>query len=46
VIDLFEEVQRHDLIVPGQPSVCFTTELTALQRKVLRLMDTSKAFDG
>jgi transposase len=46
VIDLFEEVQRHKLIVADQPTVSFTTDLTQLQRKVLRLLGVSKAYDG
>jgi transposase len=46
VIDLFEDVQRHTLIAEGQPGVIFTTELTRLQRKVLRLLEMSKAYDG
>ena len=45
VIDLFEDVQRHTLI-PGQESpVVFTTELTRLQRKILRLLGMSGAYD-
>ena len=46
VIDLFEEVQRHELIEGDQPPVGFTTELTQLQRRVLRLLGMSKAYDG
>jgi transposase len=46
VIDLFEEVQRHELIVADQPPVSFTTDLTQLQRKVLRLLGMPKAYDG
>jgi transposase len=46
VIDLFEEVQRHELIATGQPPVSFTTDLTQLQRKVLRLLGMPKAYDG
>ena len=46
VIDLFEEVQRHELSAAGQPPVSFTTELTPLQRKVLRLLGMPKAYDG
>jgi transposase len=46
VIDLFEEVQRHELTAADQPPVSFTTELTPLQRKVLRLQGMSKAYDG
>ena len=46
VIDLFQEVQSHELMATGQPPVSFTTELTPLQRKVLRLLGMSKAYDG
>ncbi len=46
VIDLFEEVQRHELIEGDQPPVGFTTDLTQLQRRVLRLLGMSKAYDG
>ena len=46
VIDLFEEVQRHELSAADQPPVSFTTDLTPLQRKVLRLLGMPKAYDG
>ncbi len=46
VIDLFEEVQRHELTGGDQAPVSFTTELTPLQREVLRLLGMSKAYDG
>jgi hypothetical protein len=46
VIDLFEEVQCHELRAEDQPPVGFTTELTPLQRKVLRLLGMPKAYDG
>jgi hypothetical protein len=46
VIDLFEEVQHHELMAADQPPVSFTTELTPLQRRVLRLLGMSKAYDG
>jgi transposase len=46
VIDLFEEVQHHELVAADQPPVRFTTDLTPLQRKVLRLLGMSKAYDG
>jgi transposase len=46
VIDVFEEVQRHELSAEGQPPVSFTTDLTQLQRKVLRLLGMPKAYDG
>lgn len=46
VIDVFEEVQRHELSAEGQPPVSFTTDLTPLQRQVLRLLGMPKAYDG
>jgi hypothetical protein len=36
VIDLFEEVQRHELIVPGQPPVSFKTDLTVCSIKLMQ----------
>jgi transposase len=43
-IDLFEDVQRHELEEKGQPAVVFTTELTRPQRKVLRLLGMPGAY--
>jgi transposase len=45
VIDLFEDVQRHTLTVGEEPPVVFTTELTKLQRRVLRLLGMSDAYE-
>jgi transposase len=45
LIDLFEDVQRHTLTSPVGPPVVFTTELTGLQRKVLRLLGMSDGYD-
>jgi hypothetical protein len=45
VIELFEEVQRHGLSAGGRRPVVFSTELTRLQRKVLRLLGMPKAYD-
>jgi transposase len=46
VIDLFEDVQRHELASEGQTAVEFQTELTGLQRKILRLLGMPKAYSG
>ena len=46
VIDLFDEVQRHELKAANQPPVTFTTDLTPFQRELLRLLGMSKAYDG
>jgi transposase len=44
VIDLFEDVQRHTLVPVEGSAVEFTTELTRLQRRVLRLLGLSDAY--
>jgi hypothetical protein len=46
VIDLFEDVQRHELATEAQTAVVFLTELTRLQRKILRLLGMPKAYSG
>jgi transposase len=46
VIDLFEDVQRHELAAARGLAVVFTTELTRLQRKVLRLLGMPNAYSG
>ena len=45
VIDLFEDVQRHELSAGKRPAVVFTTKLNRLQRKILRLLGMAKAYD-
>jgi transposase len=44
VIDLFEDVQRHELTTEGRTAVVFLTDLTGLQRKILRLLGMPKAY--
>jgi len=47
VIDLFEDVQRHSLRVGRrQPSVAFTTELSRLQRRLLRLLGMTNVYEA
>jgi transposase len=46
VIDLFEDVQRHELMTGRGPAEVFTTELTRLQRRALRLLGMSRAYCG
>ena len=46
LIDLFEDIQRHTLTSPAGPPVVFMTELTRLQRTVLRLLGMSDAYDS
>ena len=38
LIDLFDPIQRHELLQPGQTPTVVVTELTSLQRKLLRLL--------
>ena len=45
LLDHFEEVHRHTLVVPDQPPITFTTELTKLQLKLLALLRMSGAYD-
>jgi transposase len=45
VIELFDEVQRHELSAGIRRPVVFSTELSRLQRKVLRLLGMPKAYD-
>ncbi len=46
VIDLFEEVQRHELRSGERPAEVFTTELTWLQRRILRLLNMPNVYKG
>ena len=46
VIDLFEEVQRHELVTEDRTAVVFMTDLTRLQRKILRLLGMPKVYSG
>jgi transposase len=45
VIDLFEDVQRHELSAGRRPAVVFTTKLSRLQRKTLRLLGMAQVYD-
>ena len=45
VIDRFEDVQQHTLVEGQGTPMVFTTELTRLQRRILRLMGMSGAYD-
>ncbi len=45
VIDLFEDVQRHELSTGGRPAEIFTTRLSRLQRRILRLLNMRRAYD-
>jgi transposase len=46
LIELFDDMQRHSLRVGRRPLVVFTTELSRLQRRLLRLLDMTKVFDA
>ena len=39
LIEVFEDVQRHRLRVGSEPEIVFTTKLSPLQKKVLRLLN-------
>jgi transposase len=45
VIDLFEDVQRHELSAGRRPAVVFTTKPSRLQRRILRLLNMRRAYD-
>jgi hypothetical protein len=45
VIDLFEDVQHHSLRVVRRPPVVFTTQLSRLQRRLLRLLGMAKVYE-
>jgi transposase len=46
LIDLFEDVQRHSLQVGRRSPLVFTTQLSRLQRRVLRLLGMTKIYDA
>jgi transposase len=45
VIDLYEDVQRHCLRSGTRPPEVFSTELTRLQRRILKLLGIPKAYE-
>ncbi|HWT82190.1 MAG TPA: IS1634 family transposase, partial [Candidatus Methylomirabilis sp.] len=45
VIDLYEDVQRHSLRSGKRPPEVFSTELTRLQRRILRLLGMPRAYE-
>lgn len=45
VIDLYEDAQRHTLKAGRRPPEVFSTELTWLQRRILRLLGIPKAYE-
>jgi hypothetical protein len=46
VIDLFEDVQRHELRTGRDTAEVFITDRTCLQRQVLRLLGMPQACSG
>jgi hypothetical protein len=46
VIDVFEDMHRHELTEGRHPAGVFTTELTRLQQRALRLLGMPKADDA
>jgi transposase len=44
-IDLFEDVHRHSLKAGKRPPEVFSTELTRLQRRILRMLGIPKAYE-
>lgn len=46
VIDLFEDIQRHELVTEERTAVVFKSDLTRLQSKILRLLGMPKAYSG
>ena len=46
LIELFENVQRHRLIVGDEPPVVMTTKLSRLQRRILSLLGMQMAYDN
>ncbi|MGA7496400.1 MAG: hypothetical protein WBX00_06685 [Isosphaeraceae bacterium] len=46
LIEVFEGVQQHTLLVGTKPPVVFTTKLTRLQHQILSLLGMSRAYDG
>ena len=45
VIDLYEDVQRHSLRSGKRPAEVFSTQLTRLQRRILRLLGIPRAYE-
>jgi transposase len=45
LIDLFDDVQRHSLRAGRRPPVVFTTDLSRLQRRLLRLLGMKNVYN-
>jgi len=46
LIELFENVQRHVLVVGKKPPIVMTTKLSKLQRRIVRLLGMRMAYDS
>ena len=46
LIDLFDDVQHHSLRAGRRPPVVFKTELSRLQRRLLRLLGMTNVYDA
>ena len=46
ILDLFDGVQRHELTLPGREPEVMVTELSPLQKQVLRLLGISEKSYG
>src|SRR5262249_37610717 len=46
LIEVFENVQRHHAVVGSNPAVVLTTELSRLQRQILKLLGVPMAYDN
>ena len=46
LIEVFENIQRHRLIVGKRPPVDMTTKLSRLQRRILRLLGMCMVYDN
>jgi hypothetical protein len=46
LIDLFDPIQRHEIVRRGEPTVVMVTELTRLQRRLLRLLGIDPSTYG
>jgi transposase len=46
LMELFENVQRHRLVIGKKPPVVLTTKLSRLQRRVLRLLGMRMVYDN
>ncbi len=45
ILDLFDDVQQHELTTDAKTTTLFTTELTRVQRQVLRLLGIPRAYE-